>query len=78
MELLTGIGGKVADNLEKYKEGELQKHAEAKRKPELREGWLDHGALVHALRTSANLGPLAVGYFVGGLVKENNSLSSFY
>jgi uncharacterized membrane protein YraQ (UPF0718 family) len=65
MELLTGIGGKMADNLAKYEKGDREKRAEVKRKHGLRQSWLDHGALVHALRRSAkqftSLLPMLVG-----------------
>ena len=65
IEVLTRIGGTVAEVLEKYKKGDLKKHAGVERKPELRGAWLDHGALVDALRSSANqftnLLPVLVG-----------------
>lgn len=65
IEVLTGIGGTVAEVLEKYKRGDLKKHVGVERKPELRGVWLDKTALVHALRSSANqftnLLPILVG-----------------
>jgi predicted Fe-Mo cluster-binding NifX family protein len=65
IEVLTGIRGTVAEVLEKYKKGDLKKHVGAEPKPELRGAWLEKGALVHALRSSANqfinLLPILVG-----------------
>lgn len=65
IEVLTGIGGTVAEVLEKYKKGDLKRHAGVEPKPELGRGWFDKTALVHALRSSANqfinLLPILVG-----------------
>lgn len=51
--------------MDKYKKGDLKKHAGVERRPELSGAWLDNGALVHALRSSANqftnLLPILVG-----------------
>ncbi len=54
IEVLTGLYGTVAEVLEKYKKGDLQKHMGVVRKPESRGVKIDKVALVHALRSSAN------------------------
>jgi predicted Fe-Mo cluster-binding NifX family protein len=65
IEVLTGLCGTVAEVVEKYKKGDLQKHGGVGRKPEARGAEIDKVALVHALRSSANqfahLLPILVG-----------------
>ena len=65
IEVLTGICGTVAEVLEKYKKGDLQKHMGVVSKPESRGAKIDKVALVHAFRNSANqfanLLPILVG-----------------
>jgi len=52
--VLTGVSGTVAEVLEKYRKGDLQKHMGVVQKSESRGAEIDRVALVHALRSSAN------------------------
>jgi predicted Fe-Mo cluster-binding NifX family protein len=65
IDVLTGLCGTVAEVIEKYKKGDLQKHRGAGREPEASGAEIDKVALVHALRSSANqfanLLPILVG-----------------
>lgn len=65
VEVLTGVGGRVAEALEQYKRGDLQRHRGVVRKPESRPARIDKVAFVHALRSPANqfanLLPILVG-----------------
>jgi len=65
IEVLTGLSGTVAEVLEKYKKGDLQKYMGVVRKPESRGAKIDKVALVHAVRSSAsqfaNLLPTLIG-----------------
>ena len=51
IEVITGISGTIADVIEQYKEGELQKNIEVTRKPKWTE--IDRVILLHELRESS-------------------------
>jgi predicted Fe-Mo cluster-binding NifX family protein len=65
IEVLTGVSGTVAEVVQQYKQGDLQKHIEVVRKPESRGSKIDRPTLILALKNSSkqfiNLLPIMVG-----------------
>ncbi|MFC1846100.1 NifB/NifX family molybdenum-iron cluster-binding protein [Chloroflexota bacterium] len=65
IEVLTDVGGTVADVIEKYKKGELNTGMPAGAESRSRWAKVDKGALVHTIRSSGkqfiNLLPILVG-----------------
>lgn len=54
IEVLTGVSGTVAEVVQQYKKGDLQKHIGVVRKPESRGSKIDRLTLFHALKNSSN------------------------
>ena len=54
IQVFTGVDGTVAEVVEKYKKGELQRQPGVVSSPETGANKIDKAALVHALRNSAN------------------------
>lgn len=65
IEILTGVSGTVAEVIQQYKKGDLQKHVGTARKSESMGSKIDRFTLFHALKTSSNqlinLIPMLVG-----------------
>ena len=65
IEVLTGVSGTVAEVVQQYKKGDLQKHIGGVRKSESRGSKIDRLTLFHALKISSNqfinLLPMLVG-----------------